>query len=133
MNAPLRTVLVVDDYPTLAEIVERRLCVAGFLTHNCGGGAEAMQILRREPIDAVILDLMMPEVDGFEVIRFIREQHTQRDLPVVMLTACTNEDDMAKAMALGADAYVTKPFNGVELVEQVKRLLDERQQHGVRN
>ena len=104
MNAPLRTVLVVDDYPMLAEIVERRLCVAGFLTHNCGGGAEAIRTLRREQIDAVILDLMMPEVDGFEVIRFIREQHTQRDLPVIMLTACTSEDDVAKAMALGADA-----------------------------
>ena len=82
--------------------------------------------LRNEPIDLVVLDVLMPEVDGFAVMRFIREEHAVRDLPVVMLTACSSDDDIAKAMALGADGYVTKPFNAGDLVRHVQRLLAER-------
>ena len=118
--------LIVDDYPSLAEIVDRRLRVAGFHTRLCAGGAEAIRILREERFDIVVLDVMMPEIDGFEVMRFIREEHIVPDLPVVLLTACSSDDDIAKAMALGADGYVTKPFNAVELVRTVQLLLEER-------
>ncbi len=120
------TVLIVDDYPTLAELVEWRLRVAGMLTRICPGGAEAMRVVREERVDLVILDVMMPEVDGYEVIRLIRDQEHTRQLPVIMLTACSTEAEIAEAMALGADYYITKPFNAVELVRQVKRLLEER-------
>jgi DNA-binding response OmpR family regulator len=96
------------------------------LTRICPGGAEAMRVVREERVDLVILDVMMPEVDGYEVIRLIRDQEHTRQLPVIMLTACSTEAEIAKAMALGADYYITKPFNAVELVRQVKRLLEER-------
>ncbi len=117
------TVLIVDDYLTVAEIVERRLRSAGMRTRTCAGGAEAMEVLRSEHVDLVILDVMMPEVDGYAVMRFIREQPRTSTLPVIILTACTNEEDVKKATDLGADCYVTKPFNGGELVGHAKRLI----------
>jgi DNA-binding response OmpR family regulator len=85
-----------------------------------------MRVLREDSIALVILDVMMPEIDGFEVMRFIREEQGMQALPVVVLTACSSNDDIAKAMALGADKYVTKPFNVVELVHDVERLLGHR-------
>jgi DNA-binding response OmpR family regulator len=119
-------VLVVEDHPVIAELVETRLRIEGLRATKCLGGREAIKRLDCEPFDLVILDIMMPDIDGYEVLAHIRSQHGTRDLPVIFLTARSSQEDMDKGLRMGANQYITKPFSGAELVRTVKILLEER-------
>jgi DNA-binding response OmpR family regulator len=119
-------VLIVEDHPMIAELVETRLRIEGMRPTKSLGGREAIQILGERDFDLVILDIMMPEVDGYEVLKFMRGQERTRDTPVILLTAKSTQDDVEKGLGLGADYYITKPFSGAELVRKVKILLEQR-------
>ena len=114
-------VLVVDDDATLAEVVIGYLERAGHRTRHVGNGADALAEVRALPPDLMLLDLMLPEVDGIEVCRRVRAEHP--DLRVLMLTALGEAEDRIAGLEVGADDYVTKPFSPRELVLRVDALL----------
>lgn len=115
-----KKILVVDDEERMARFIRLNLEYDGFVVIEAYNGMKAMDALRSEMPDLVILDVMLPDVDGFEVLRMIREVST---IPVIMLTAKGEEDDRVKGLELGADDYVTKPFSPRELVSRVKAVL----------
>ena len=115
-----KTILVVDDEPRIIEAVSMNLELEGYQISGAGNGYEALQKLTEELPDLIILDVMMPEMDGFETLRKIREVST---VPVIMLTVKGEEIDKVKGLDLGADDYMTKPFSPKELVSRVKAVL----------
>jgi two-component system response regulator ResD len=118
---PRARVLVVDDEPTIAEVVSRYLERAGYATQVAGTGDEAVASARGTPPDLVILDLMLPGIDGLEVMRLLREA---REPPgVILLTAKGEEPDRVIGLRLGADDYVVKPFSPAELVARADAVL----------
>ncbi|RKT07997.1 DNA-binding response OmpR family regulator [Streptomyces sp. 3211.6] len=118
--APPARVLVVDDDPTVAEVVTGYLRRAGHHVHHAADGAAALDSAARHEPDLVVLDLMLPGIDGLEVCRRLR---AERPVPVIMLTARGDEDDRIAGLELGADDYVTKPFSPRELVLRVESVL----------
>lgn len=114
-------VLVVDDDPTIAEVVTGYLERAGFAVEHAPDGPQALAFAARTPPDLVVLDLMLPGIDGLEVCRRLRAQ--AGDLPVVMLTALGEENDRVLGLEVGADDYLTKPFSPRELVLRVQSVL----------
>lgn len=115
-----QTILVADDELQLLNTVRAYLENSGYQVVTALNGKEALQAFRRETPDAVILDVMMPEMDGFEVARYIRKDSM---VPILMLTARADEFDQALGLELGADDYVTKPFSPRVLVARVRALL----------
>src|ERR1044072_698257 len=93
-------VLIVEDHPMIAELVETRLRIEGMRPTKCLGGREAIQVLGNADVDLVILDIMMPEVDGYEVFKFLKSQERTRDVPVIFLTAKSTQDDIEKGLAM---------------------------------
>ncbi len=114
-------VLVVDDDPTVAEVVVRYLEHAGLAATHAADGPSALAAAAAQTPDLVVLDLMLPGIDGLEVCRRLRERHP--DLPVVMLTARGDESDRVLGLEVGADDYLTKPFSPRELVLRVQSVL----------
>jgi two-component system alkaline phosphatase synthesis response regulator PhoP len=113
-------VLVVDDDPGIVKLVRAYLEQAGFEVAVAYDGKKAMQIARNDRPDLVILDLMLPEMDGWDVCRALRKES---DVPIIMLTARVEESDKLIGLELGADDYVTKPFSPRELVARVRSVL----------
>jgi DNA-binding response OmpR family regulator len=114
-------VLVVDDDPTVAEVVTGYLQRAGFAVDHASDGPSALALVSQRSPDLVVLDLMLPGIDGLEVCRRLRSQ--LGDLPVVMLTALGEENDRVLGLEIGADDYLTKPFSPRELVLRVQSVL----------
>ncbi|MEB2284187.1 MAG: response regulator [Myxococcales bacterium] len=123
-NAGAR-VLIVEDHPMIAELIETRLRIEGMRPTKSLGGREAIQILGHSDFDLVILDIMMPEVDGYQVFQVLKAQERTASIPVIFLTAKSTQDDIEKGLTLGADYYITKPFSGSDLVRKVKILLEQ--------
>ncbi|MCG8588934.1 MAG: response regulator [Proteobacteria bacterium] len=132
-------ILVVDDEPDLLELVRFNLQQSGFQVETSSNASEAIDALRRATPDLVVLDLMLPDRPGTDVCREIRSDPSLQELPVVMLTAKSEEVDRVVGLELGADDYVTKPFSPRELVLRVKAVLrrgtrsptrEERLEHG---
>jgi len=115
-------VLVVDDEPTIGEVVTRYLQRAGYDTRLVGSGEDALEESERERPDLVVLDLMLPGVDGLEVMRRLRQQDRGRTA-IILLTARGEESDRVVGLRLGADDYVVKPFSPAELVARVDALV----------
>ncbi|MEG2420364.1 MAG: VanR-ABDEGLN family response regulator transcription factor [Oscillospiraceae bacterium] len=114
------TILVVDDEPEIADLVEVYLKSEGFSVLKCGTATDALAAVAAEPIDLAILDVMLPDVDGFTLCGELRRTKT---FPVVMLTAKQDDLDKITGLSIGADDYLTKPFNPLELVARVKAQL----------
>ncbi len=113
-------ILIVDDDPELTEAVSWYLEAEGFRATRVSNGAGALEAFRSDRPDAVVLDIMMPGMDGFELCRAIRHESK---VPILMLSARGGEADKVRALNIGADDYVTKPFGAMELVARVKALL----------
>ncbi len=107
--AMLPSLLIVDDIADNRTILARRFQRRGFEIVEASSGREALACLTTRPFDTVLLDVMMPEMDGIEVLRRIREQHSASEMPVIMVTAKSQSEDIVAALALGANDYVTKP------------------------
>ena len=115
-------ILVVDDEASVVEVVGLYLRKEGFQVRSASNGRQALESIRDQRPALIILDLMLPEVDGIEIIRRLREDR-QESIPVIMLTARGQEIDRIYGLELGADDYVTKPFSPAELVARVKAVL----------
>jgi len=113
-------VLVVDNEPRIVRFVTMNLELEGFRVISAASGAEALQRVREDLPDLVLLDVMMPELDGFETLRLLREFS---EVPVVMLTVRSDEEDIVHGLQLGADDYITKPFGIRELVSRIQAVL----------
>ncbi|HLG73071.1 MAG TPA: response regulator transcription factor [Chloroflexota bacterium] len=113
-------ILVVDDEPRIVNFVAMNLELEGYTVLRANNGQEALRVLTETLPDLVLLDIMMPEMDGFETLKRIREHST---IPVIMLTAKAEELDKVSGLNLGADDYITKPFGNKELLARVKAVL----------
>ena len=123
-----RKVLIVDDEPNIVTSLTFLMKKSGFETSVARDGDEALTEVERFQPDLVLLDVMMPKRDGYEVCQKLRATG-QTKLKIILLTAKGRETEVAKGLAVGADAYVTKPFSTRDLVEQVTRLLDDSGGH----
>lgn len=118
-----RRALVVEDEPHIRELVALHLGLEGLAVTEAGAGDVALDLAGREPFDLVVLDLMLPKVDGVTVCRAIRRQPQNADVPILMLTARRDESDKVLGLDSGADDYLTKPFGVRELVARARALL----------
>lgn len=119
-----RKVLIVDDEPNIVVALEYLMRQNGFDVRAARNGEEALALLGEFRPDLVLLDVMMPRKDGYQVAQTIRDTPALSGTRILMLTAKGRETEISKGLAVGADAYITKPFSTLELVEQVKRMLD---------
>jgi len=117
------TILVIEDEPDIADLVKYHLEKAGLPARTVADGKQAMELIVRDLPDMVILDLMLPGMDGLEVCRRLRASAATKGIPVIMLTAKTEEVDRIVGLEMGADDYVPKPFSPRELVARVKAVL----------
>ena len=119
---PRKTVLVVEDDPSIAELVQYNLEKNGYEVTVAGDGEQGLAQARKSRPDFVILDLMLPGIDGLEVCQSMRRDPALADLPIIMLTARSSETDMVVGLTVGADDYVPKPFSPSVLVARIKAL-----------
>jgi DNA-binding response OmpR family regulator len=123
------TILVVDDEPTIREVVRRYLERDGYKVKEAADGMTALQLIHEKPPDLLVLDVMLPGMDGLAITRQLRDANRPASLvaegaiPIIILTAKTGEHDRIQGLELGADDYVTKPFSPQELVARVKAVL----------
>ena len=127
MNAVSRSILVVDDDQEIRELLQAYLSRSGFQVRTVGGGAEFRQAFNDEPTDLLILDVMLPDEDGFSLCRWARQHPRQPHVPIIMLTASSDEADRVIGLELGADDYMAKPFSPRELQARIKALLRRAQ------
>ena len=120
-------ILIVDDEKNIVEAVRYALEKEGFRTVVAHDGARGLELARREAPDLVLLDWMLPELDGLEVCRILKRDEATRHVPILMLTVKSGETDKVLGLELGADDYVTKPFSPRELVARIKALLRRTQ------
>ena len=116
-------ILIVEDDPDIAELVARYLDKAGFVTDRAASGREALQAIAAKPPELLVLDLMLPHVDGLEICRLVRANEVTAAIPIIMLTARAEESERIVGLELGADDYLAKPFSPNELVARVRALL----------
>jgi two-component system alkaline phosphatase synthesis response regulator PhoP len=126
MNTKPR-VLVVDDDRSITKVVSSYLDQGGFAVRTAHDGATALSMLRVDRIDLLVLDLMLPDQDGWTITRIIRADATLATMPIIMLTARVEDTDKIVGLELGADDYITKPFNAHEVVARVRALLRRSQ------
>lgn len=119
----MQTILVVDDERPIVDLIEVYLVNEGFAVEKAYDGAQALALVDSRPIDAAVLDVMLPDISGFELCQRIRQTEL---FPIVMLTARVADADKIAGLAMGADDYLTKPFNPLELVARIKSQLRRR-------
>ncbi len=118
-----KLIAVVDDEPDIVELISLALEKAGFETVGFHDSASLLKFLEKRAPDLILLDLMLPDADGLDVCRFIKTKEEWSSIPIIMVTAKTEETDRVLGLELGADDYVTKPFSARELVARVKAVL----------
>jgi twitching motility two-component system response regulator PilG len=118
-----RRILVVEDEESLLKLESILLTTRGYKVTGATNGLKALEEIAKDRPDLVLLDIMMPGIDGFEVCRRIKENPATRSLPVVMLTAKKTSTDQARGAEVGADAYLTKPFKSGRIIEVIEGLL----------
>jgi two-component system KDP operon response regulator KdpE len=128
MISKVKRILIAEDDPGLLDFVSRNLRVRGFEVLEASNGLEAFAVWEREEPSLLILDMMMPRMDGLEVCRRVREHSA---VPIIILTALDSESDKVTALDLGADDYLTKPFGGEELLARIRAVLRRTQGEGV--
>ena len=120
-----QTILIADDEPNIVISLEYLLEHDGYQVQVARDGQEALDVIARQPPDLVLLDVMLPRVSGFDVCQKIRENPAWQHIRVVMLTAKGREVEMTKGLALGAHAYITKPFSTKDLLAQIRAQLGD--------
>ncbi len=118
-----KKILVVDDEPDLLVAIKIRLKAAGYDVEVAKDGAEGLEKARTVEPNLILLDLMLPKMNGYKVCRFIKFDEKYKHIPIIMLTARAEEDDRILGMETGANLYMTKPFNNKELLENIKKLI----------
>lgn len=116
-------IIVIEDEPDIAEVIEYNLRREGYEVGSSRDGEDGLRLVRSEPVDLVLLDLMLPGLDGIEVCRSLKADPQTRGIPIVMVTAKGEESDIVLGLGVGADDYITKPFSPKELVARLKAVL----------
>ena len=125
MNERSYSVMVVDDNEMNRDMLSRRLERTGYNVLVASNGKEALDLLAAESVDLVLLDIMMPQMNGYEVLEHLKSDNDLKHIPVIMTTALDESDGITKCMALGAADYLTKPFNPVQLKLRVAACLEQ--------
>jgi DNA-binding response OmpR family regulator len=120
------TILVADDEEDVRELVSYRLTRSGYEVIGAADGLEALELASARVPDLMVLDVMMPRLDGYELTRRVRAEEALRAIPVILLTARSQETDVSRGFEVGADDYLKKPFNPDELVARVRAVLGRR-------
>jgi len=120
-----KKILIVDDEPSIIVPVQFLMEQNGHDVMVAFSGEEAMEIIAEKKVDLILLDIMLPVIDGFEVCQRVRENPQWDKIKIVLLTALGSDANVEKGLALGGDAYITKPFSNIEIVDKVKELLEE--------
>ncbi len=118
-------ILIVDDEKEVADVLFYLMKSSGFLPYKVHNGLDALKFLEENKPNLILLDIMMPEMDGYEVCRRIKLNPETKDIPVIMLTCLSDGQDFEKAIELGADWYTTKPFDFKKLITNIKYLLNK--------
>ena len=118
-----RRILLVDDDPRLLHVVSMYLTIEGYDVDTAGDGEEALRLIATQRPDVVILDVMMPGMDGLEACRRIKSDQTTRTIPVLMFTALSREEDVEQGRAAGADRFINKPFSLIGLGSVIRSFL----------
>ncbi len=127
-NSPERRVVVVEDEMDVGSLLEFALAKEGFRVGLARSGQEALEEIRRDRTDVIVLDLMLPDMSGLDVLREVRRNHTAGDAPrVIILSALASEEDRLRGFELGANDYMVKPFSPRELIYRIGRLLQQEQ------
>lgn len=117
-----KNILVVDDEEDIVELITFQLERDGYTVWKANDGMEAIQIISKKNPDLVLLDLMMPRMNGLDVVELLREKYKKKSLPIIIISAKSTEDDIVKALDLGADDYITKPFSLKVLTAKVRTI-----------
>ncbi len=125
-----RKVLVVDDERHIVRLIQVNLERAGYQVASAFDGKEALRKVETEKPDLVVLDVMMPQMDGFEVLKRLQASAATRSIPVIMLTAKAQDADVFRGWSSGVSAYLTKPFNPLELLTFIKRIFSGHDDYG---
>jgi DNA-binding response OmpR family regulator len=120
------TVLVVDDDPVILKLLEVNFEMEGFVVLVAHDGEEGIEVARNERPDVIVSDIMMPRVSGLELVTALKSDPSTSDIPIILLSAKAQNADVRSGLDAGADDYVTKPFEPLDLVDRVNRLLDTR-------
>ena len=118
-----KRMLVVDDSPSVRKLVEFTLKAKGFQVASAGDGQEALELTAKEQFDAIILDINMPRMNGFEFLQKMRADDAYASIPIIMLTTEGQDEDKDKAVALGATAYIVKPFKPIQLLGFIEKIV----------
>jgi len=118
-----QNILIIEDDKHISKLINYNLKNAGYVCFIASCGEEGLKILNKQPIDLIILDIMLPNLDGFEVCRIIKQENKFKHIPIIMLTARGEEVDRIVGLELGADDYIVKPFSPRELVLRIKAIL----------
>ena len=119
-----KEILIVDDEPSIVVPIQFLMEQQGYSVLVAENGEDALDVIYKYKPDLILLDIMLPRIDGYEVCEIVRLNPEYRDIKIIFLTAKGREVEIAQGLALGADAYITKPFSNTELVAKVKELLD---------
>jgi excisionase family DNA binding protein len=122
-NGGPRTILIVDDDPRLREFVRVNLEMEGYVVREAANAEEGLAALEEESPDLILLDVMMPQMDGWEMLQRVQERHGVGAIPVIMFSGKVDEKDLAGAQQRGAQGFIGKPFNPQQLIESTKQLL----------
>lgn len=122
-----KSIFVVDDEEDILELIRHNLTREGFLVATAANGENAVKAVTQKPPDLILLDLMLPGLDGLEVCRILKKENKTTDIPIVMLTAKGEESDIITGLELGADDYITKPFSMKVLIARIRAVLRRRQ------
>jgi len=121
-----KKILVVDDEPDFIEFLSIRLKSSGYDVISASDGESGLKKAQKEKPDLIILDILMPKINGFELCKRLKENELTKDMPVIMLTALAQEKDLSKGLEEGADCFITKPFNSLDLLYEIKTALTEK-------
>ena len=121
-----KTILIIDDEDDLIKALTVRLNDAGYSVLSARDGFEGLNFARKEEPDLILLDLMLPKIDGFKVARFLKFDESYKNIPIIMLTARAEEEDKVLGMQTGADLYVTKPFDDEMLLVAIDKLIQKK-------
>jgi len=119
-----KKILITEDSPTILEILKSVLEEEGYEVNAAADGQQALNLVKAEKPDLIILDLMLPKIDGYKVCRMLKFDEKYKNIPIIMLTARTNETDEKLGKEVGADAYIKKPFQPEVVIDEIKKLLN---------
>ncbi len=125
MRSGKKRILVVDDEAELVKVIQIRLEFAGYEALAAYDGMEALDKARKEGPDLIMLDLMLPKIDGYKVCAMLKRDTKYNKIPIIMLTACAQESNERLGLELGADVYLVKPFESEMLLSKIRELLDK--------